>query len=190
MGMIKVLGENIERFAGSAVRAKVMQGSERITAKSGPAEIAAWVKDAMKRLDKLVDKKERIQIRENCGYVCAQENRSMIERARARRKMSQDIGRFFESEQRKTLSGTRLVREGNMLYWYFTPHSFSRPMRCYCSLLKGLPEAETVSTTYCLCSQGFVKKYWESVLGKAVRVELLESCLTGAQECKFAIHLS
>ena len=56
-------------------------------------------------------------------------------------------------------------------------------------MLAGLPEDEAISPTYCLCSQGFVKNYWECVLERPVKVKLLESCLTGAQECKFAIHL-
>jgi predicted hydrocarbon binding protein len=46
-----------------------------------------------------------------------------------------------------------------------------------------------MSPTYCLCSRGFVQKYWEGIVGKPLTVELLESCLTGARECKFAIHL-
>jgi len=62
IGMIEGMGIQMERFAGKAIRAKVMEGSERITAKSDPAEIAAWVKGAMARLDKLVAKEKRIQI--------------------------------------------------------------------------------------------------------------------------------
>jgi predicted hydrocarbon binding protein len=48
---------------------------------------------------------------------------------------------------------------------------------------------QTISSTYCLCSRGFVQKYWEGIVGKPLTVELLESCLCGARECKFAIHL-
>ena len=34
------------------------------------------------------------------------------------------------------------------------------------------PEGTTVSSTYCNCAKGFVKTYWESVLGKPVQVQL------------------
>jgi predicted hydrocarbon binding protein len=46
-----------------------------------------------------------------------------------------------------------------------------------------------MSPTYCLCSRGFVQKYWEGIVGRSLKVDLLGSCLSGAQECKFAIHL-
>jgi predicted hydrocarbon binding protein len=62
-------------------------------------------------------------------------------------------------------------------------------MRCYCGLLRALPEGETVSKTYCNCSKGFVEKYWEAVLQKPVKVDVLQSAVSGASECKFAIHI-
>jgi hypothetical protein len=189
IGMIEGMGIQMERFAGKAIRAKVMEGSERITAKSNPAEIAAWVKGAMGRLDKLVAKEKRIQIRENCGYACVETNKSMIAGAKANRKKYKNIDEFLANEQRKPLTGTRLTKEGHVLYWFFTPRSFTPPRRCFCSLLAGLPEDEAISPTYCLCSQGFVRKYWESVLEKPVKVQLLESCASGARECKFAVYL-
>ena len=70
IGMIEGMGIQIERFAGKAIRAKVMEGSERITARSNPAEIAAWVKGALERLDKLVAKEKRIQISPNEFFSC------------------------------------------------------------------------------------------------------------------------
>jgi predicted hydrocarbon binding protein len=46
-----------------------------------------------------------------------------------------------------------------------------------------------MSKTYCHCAEGFVKKYWETVVGKPVGVQLVESAVSGASECKFAIRL-
>jgi hypothetical protein len=189
LGVIEVLGIQVERFAGKAIRAKAMAGSERITAKTGSAETAAWVKGVMEKLDKLVAKDRRVQIRENCGYACIEKNKSVIAKAKAKRKKFKSIDDYLANEERKPLTGTRLKKEGNKLTWYFTPQSFSPPRRCFCSLMSGLPKDETVSATYCLCSQGFVRRYWESVLEKPVKVEILESCLTGARECQFVIRI-
>jgi hypothetical protein len=188
LAVIKALGENVERFAGKSVRAKVMAGSEKLDAKSGPAEIASWMKGAMKRLDKSVSKAKRADIRKACGRGCAEVNKGTIERARDKRRKFGTLEDYFAAELRKPLAGTGLVKQGNVLTWFFTPRSFNPPMRCYCGLMKGLPEDEEISKTYCLCSRGFVERYWESVLDKPVRVELLESCLTGAPECKFSIR--
>ena len=189
LNAIKALGINVGHIAGKGVKEKIMAGSERLTSKSTPAEIAAWLKGAMERLDKLVPKAKRFQIRENCGYDCARVNKGTLDKGKAKRKKYPSLDEFLAAEQKKPLSGTRLEKKGNVLFWYFTPHTFSRPMRCFCALMKGLPEEETISSTYCLCSRGFVQKYWEGIVGRPLTVDLLESCLSGAQECKFAIHL-
>ncbi len=189
LGQLHQIAGNVERFAGEHVKKKVMQGSERITASAKPAQVALWVKGAMERLDTLVDEDTRNQIMMNCGHNCAVVNKSPIERAKARRRKYNTEDEFLEAEQRKPPAGMRLARQGDVLYQFYTPQSFTRPMRCYCSLLRGLPESETIPLTYCQCSRGFVQKYWEGILQRPVEVELLESCVSGAQECKFAIHL-
>jgi len=186
---IHELAENVERLAGMEVRQKVMEGSDKITASTKPEKVAAWVQGAMERLEALVGEPTRSQILVNCGHNCARANRAPLERAKARRKEFQTLDEFLQAELDKPPAGMRFQREGDTLYHYYTPRAFTHPMRCYCSLLRGLPAEETVSLTYCQCSRGFVEEYWEAVLGRPVRVEVLESCVAGAEECKFAVHL-
>jgi hypothetical protein len=187
--MIKELGKTIERIAGKTVSEKVMQGCEHITNSSSKDNIALWVKDAISRLDSAVDEKTRVKIMENCGRNCASINNKVIESMKKRRKKFKDLDTFLKSEQQKPMKGTRLCQEGNILYQYYTPHAFTQPMRCYCSLLRGLPKDVTISLTYCHCSKAFVQKLWESVFEKPVQVELLQSVVAGDSECKFAIYM-
>ncbi len=189
VAMIKEVGRILECFVGEEVRKKVMEGSDQITASTSKERIAMWVKDVMERLDALVDEETRIQVMENCGYDCALMNKRVIERAKARRRKFESVDEFLEAEQRKPMKGTRLVREGDVLYQFYAPYAFTRPMRCYCSLLMGLPADERVSSTYCHCSKGFVEKFWEDVLERPVRVEIIQSVVSGAEECKFAVYL-
>ena len=63
-------------------------------------------------------------------------------------------------------------------------------MRCYCALVKALPEDEMVSPTYCHCSKAFVRTLWEAILGRPVAVEPVSSALSGASECEFEIKVS
>lgn len=189
VAVIKEIGRNLDRLAGEAVTKKVMEGSEEITEKTSKRKMAEWVKDAMERLDTLVDEKTGIQVMENCGYNCALVHKRLIERAKTRRKRYQSIDKFLEAEQRNPGLGSRLVREGDVLYQFYTPQSSTRPMRCYCSLLRGLPADEGVSLTYCHCGKGFVKRFWEEVLERPVKVELMQSVVSGAQEFKFEIYL-
>jgi hypothetical protein len=187
--MLTPLEKNIEYLAGVEFSRQVMEGSDKITEKTDKKVIALWIKGAMERLDSLVDEKTRSQIMENCGANCAAINNRVIERGKAKRKKFKTNDEFLAAEILKPNPGTRLVKEGNIIYQFYTPKAFSRPMRCYCGLLRGLPEGTNISSTYCNCSKGFVKKYWETILGQPVTVELLQSAVSGASECKFAIHL-
>lgn len=187
-GALRALEGIIERFAGEAIRKKVMEGSEEMTEQMDDSEeIAKWVKGAMDRLDALVDERTRIQIMENCGYNCAEVNRGAIEEAKTKRRKYKNVDEFLEAEQQNPVKGTGLVREGDIMYLVYRPQELG--VRCYCSLVRGLPADEKISLTYCHCSKGFVKKFWEAVLERPVEVELIQSIVSGAQECKFAIHL-
>ncbi|MFB3888357.1 MAG: DUF6144 family protein [Candidatus Bathyarchaeia archaeon] len=187
-GMLVAMENCVEQVAGKAVAAKVMAGSEQITEKTDKAKVAQWVKGAMERLDAAVDEKARVQIMQNCGYNCAKKNSKVIERAVMRRQKFPNVEAFLEAELKKPMKGTRLERQGGVLYQFYTPRAFTRPMRCYCGLLRGLSEGETVSKTFCNCSRGFVEKFWEAVLQKPVKVDVLQSAVSGASECKFAIR--
>ncbi len=189
LGALVAMEKCLEDVAGKSVAEKVMQGSEEITENTDKIETALWTKSAMERLDVLVDEKTKVQVMQNCGYNCAKKNSKVIERAVARRKKYASIDDFLAAEQKNPSKGTRLAREGNIVYQTYTPQNFTRPMRCYCGLFRQLPTEKTVSLTYCNCSKGFVEKYWEAILQKPTKVELLHSAISGAKDCMFAIHL-
>ena len=80
-----------------------------------------------------------------------------------------------------------MERDDEAVVFGYTPQTFGRGMRCYCSLVNGLPMGETMSETYCLCSRGFVEAYWEAVSGGRVEIELLESAVSGSEVCRFRV---
>ncbi|MCW4018713.1 MAG: hypothetical protein NWF00_08585 [Candidatus Bathyarchaeota archaeon] len=159
--MFTPLEKNIEYFAGEEISKQVMADSEKITEKTDKQVTALWVKGAMERLDLLVDEKTRAQIMENCGVNCAAVNKRVIERGKTKRKQFKTTDDFLAAEVKKPNPGTRLEREGNLLYQYYTPSTYFHPMRCYCALLRQLPKETNMSSTYCNCAKGFVKTYWE-----------------------------
>jgi len=188
-GMLQQIEGSIEECVGKTAAQKIMEGSENITEKTDKKKTAAFLMDAIQRLDAMVDEKTRIRIMQECGYNCAKKNHKMIERAIARRKKFGNLDEFLDAEQKKPMKGTKLVRECNILYQFYIPQAFTRPMRCYCGLFRELPKEETVSITYCNCSKGFVEKYWEEILQRPVKVDILHSAISGAKDCKFAVHL-
>ena len=175
---------SINQHAGKAIRDEVFESKtlEEISEKyaDDPIGKAKWVKGAMERLDALVDEETRCQLMENCGGMCAGVNKREIDEAKERRKKYKTIDKFLEAEERVQ----RIVREGDILYQYYY-----RP-GCACGLVNKLPAGENISMTYCHCSAGFLKAYWEQVLERPVKVEVINSIISGAKECKFAIHFA
>ena len=184
-GMLIDMEKTIERFVGGEVMKKVMEGSDSIFGKTDAKKKARWMQGAIERLDKLVYEETRFKIMENCGFNCAKMNKGAIEEVVARRKKFKTVDDFIEAEQKTSKKGTRLAREGNVLYQYYIPQSYW--VRCYCEMVAAA-EGE-VSPTYCHCSKGFVKTLWETVLEKPVNVEFVQSAISGANECKFAVHI-
>ena len=185
LNQIQDLRGYLDRIVGDeAITKKLMEGIEHITATSSGSEVARWYKSAMERLDALADERTRALVMEHCGYSCALGNRSHIEAGVATRKKYKSIDEFLEAEAR----ALSIVREGDVIHQTYRPHA-THKVRCYCSLIRSLPADETISLTYCNCSKGFVKKFWEAVLEKPVKVELIRSVMSGAPECKFAIYL-
>ena len=189
LGVLIAMENCLKQIAGKSVAAKIMEGSKQITEKTDSKKVAQWVRNAMERLDASVDEEPRVRVMQNCGYNCAEKNHRVIERAVERRKKHASTDDFLEAEEQNPIKGTKLVRQGNIIYHSHTPQAFTKPMRCYCSLFRELPTEDTVSLTYCNCSKGFVEKYWEAILQKPVKVDLLQSAISGAKECIFAIHL-
>jgi hypothetical protein len=188
-GQIEELGGHIEEFAGVKVRDRVMAGSEKIAKSSGRKEIALWIKDAIERLDAATTPEKRRQIMAACGHNCIAHNSRLAQAIKVRRQKYATEADFLKAEIKKPVKGTRLELQGKTLIQYYTPHTYTTPRRCFCGLMLALPENVNASPTYCQCALGFVEKYWEGALGRPVRVEVIETAITEAEECKFIIHL-
>jgi hypothetical protein len=57
---------------------------------------------------------------------------------------------------------------------------------CFCPLISLQDKTPKV---VCNCSLGWHQRTWQTVLGKKVRVELLESVLRGGRRCAFQVHV-
>lgn len=183
------MGRNVAALAGSKVKDKVMEGSQAIGAQANSGQAALWVRGAVERLDKLTDKKTRFAIMEKCGVNCARFNSEVMKGALSRRKKFSIVEVFLEAEVKKPLKGTKLERRGRGLILSYFPRSYSRAMRCFCALVQDLPEGEEISPTYCHCSKAFVRTWWEAVLGNPVKVDILETAMTGSHQCRFRITM-
>jgi hypothetical protein len=190
--MIDAIGRTVGAVAGEDIRKRFLEGSDKVAkapAGTGAQSLSLWLKDAVARLDALVDEPTRVRIMETCGTRCAEINRRAIDGFVRRRQKYRSVDEYLAAEEKKPARGTRLERTGNLLYFHYTPNAFRPGLRCYCSLWRGLPAKASVSRTYCHCSKAFVAKLWQAILERPVKVELLQSCIAGAKECKFVVHL-
>ena len=188
-GQIQEIGGHIEEFAGKIVREKVMEGSDIIAKSSNKQKVALWMKNAIDRLDASTSPEKCRQIMGACGHNCAAHNTRMVQSVAVRRQKYKTEKAFLEAEVKRSAKYTRIELQGKSVVQYYTPHDFTTPRRCFCSLMYSLPEGVNASPTYCQCSRGFVETYWESALGRPVEVEVVETAITGADECKFVIYL-
>jgi len=185
-GPLRELKSTIEREAGEEASEAIMKGSHSLRDSSPKEEVAQWVKAAMERMDGLLDPETRMRIMGNCGRNCADHSHTgPVASALKRRSGYEKLDDFLDAEARSPPRGMLVERDGDAIIFGYTPDAYS--VRCYCSLVQGLPPGETMSGTYCGCSMGFVERYWEQVLGRHVKVELLESAVTGSNICRFQI---
>jgi hypothetical protein len=158
---------------------------EDISPPKNPIKRAQWVKKVTKNLDENCDEETRKSIMNAVGDNCAAHNEGVVKAAIKKRAKFNSLEDYLDAEIRKPHAGTELERSGEGLILSYLPESIN--MRCFCALVNSLPKQETLSPTYCNCSVAFVETWWSSVIRKPVKVELLESALTGSKKCRFKI---
>lgn len=188
IAMIKELEANVKAIAGGAAADAVMKGAGDLKASANKIKVAEWVQGAMERLDATVPKDQREKIMAACGRNCARINHRAIETFQKRSAQHISLDAFLNAETKSSMKGTRLWREKGAIVQAYCPSEYTRPMRCYCALVNGLPANKTMSATYCQCSRAFVQQMWEESLGRPVSVTLLKSAVAGAKECHFQIN--
>ncbi|MFO7796194.1 MAG: hypothetical protein ACQERB_05435 [Promethearchaeati archaeon] len=95
------------------------------------------------------------------------------------------------------------IREGNIIYVSKLPYQMREFLNakdermkkyflCYCPWIRGALKEGTekeITEDFCHCSAGWYKLYWDQILEQPINVEPVKTALSGALECKFAIHL-
>jgi hypothetical protein len=176
----------IRQYTSEQVCQQVLQGSEKITIATSLERVARWTHTALLRLESLVDEQSILQILSARGQACASLGQKNVAKARKRRLGYPTQDAFLDAEMQIPQRGFQLTREGNTLIQTYTPRDFH--IHCYCPLMRKLPDGMNVPVAYCECSRAFVEWTWSAILDRPVKVLLLESCLSGSKQCRFAIH--
>ncbi|MEJ2295896.1 MAG: DUF6144 family protein [Candidatus Lokiarchaeota archaeon] len=141
--------------------------------------MASCVKEVMEHFDILVEEKEnRKKVMEMMGYYCFENN--FLKRTLQVKNQSKSIEEII-----KNLN--QII--GDEEYFKLKENSIEIKFKqCYCHV--GVQVAkESISETYCYCSLGWLKDLFKVLLERDVKVDMIETIVSGGNACHFVIHL-
>ncbi len=194
-GWNRRLAENAERVLGAEARGTIMQGSDKIDPLTPLEERVEWLAGALCRLDELADDDQKYDVMSNCAHRFAQER---IDKLKAIYEHNHDLDDVLKSMEADPLWYESPSREGNTIYLTKIPVNVEEYEKattpkekkfhyCHCSLVRN--NLDKLPPTFCLCGAGWYRQLWEGIIGQPVRIEKLGTLLTGADDCRVAIHL-
>jgi len=188
------LKKNLKDFIDEAEQKRLLKGSGDID-KADPKEKAAWVKTVMEKFDRLIpDEKDRWDIMKKCSCSCQDESMADY---RAEYEKHKDIDKLIDYLHGKAFLN-KPVRDGNIIYITKAPafpeeykeaktQKEKRYYFCHCDYARAADS--DLSPTYCYCGAGWCQRILEGILGRPVKIEIVESVLQGGDVCKFAVHI-
>lgn len=144
------------------------------------------IRRLINELDANLELTTREKIMQNCGRAC-------FEGAHGKRSAEppkpENAAKFMEG-MKKYLGEDGIRQEGDEIVVLFRYTSNPRGLKvsdgyCLCPILEDAPK--DISSTFCLCSVGYVQEIFERQIGKPVRVELTDSVLRGGKGCNFKV---
>jgi hypothetical protein len=90
-----------------------------------------------------------------------------------------------------TILATKIPASGNLRAYLDTSDPEQRRrLYCHCPRIReAVALGRRLPATYCLCGAGFYRNVWQEILGRPVRVEVLDSVVAGDETCRILVHL-
>ena len=178
MSYVKKFAKNIDKIAGKDIRLKILKGCENLTSKMKKEKRAEYMKTAMERMEKLLDEDDIIKIRE----ACACKPRKFLKESKKFYSNSKNMEDFIIKLEKAGYAGRPLVLKNNIVYGRFGID------KCVCGMV-GETKNE-IPFSWCYCCEAHIRWLYEKTLKKEVEVELLESIISGGNDCKYKAYLN
>ena len=182
--------ENLEKQLQAAeidpnTVAQIMQDAGAIHSSTSPEKKADWMRDAMLRMDYLLEPGTRQAVREACA-CCLGGKRLEISKGIAKNHATLEE-RIEAANRARFVFGHSVHQEedGRIVVNFFPEDQTT--FRCVC-----MPKAkEPISITYCYCCGGHVKHHLQTALGEQLKLEVRSSALSsgGTQGCSFIFDM-
>lgn len=174
---IERIAAGLRAEASVEIADKILDGCGVMPLDAEQEEQGRWIKTLIERMDKALSGEACARIMESCGRQCIPEH--IISEAVKAHAQSEDIDDFLAKLNELQINGGNLTRKGNTIQ--------VRYGKCYCGIVNKV--GERISQTYCNCSLGWNKAFFEAVFQRLVDVKLVQSVISGAGECLLEVTL-
>ena len=191
------LAKNLDRVLGEDKRKELMKGREKLfKIESSLDEKVQWIKNVLEKLDIMADDYQKYDILSCCAHEFSQKRigklKSIYEKTGNIDEILKEMDKDFAWYEGQKKDGNSIFvqkipydQEG---YAKATTLDEQKRKYCHCPLVRNYLN-EGVSPTFCNCSAGWYRQYWEGVLGKPVQIQILKSLVRGDNTCEFRIYL-
>jgi predicted hydrocarbon binding protein len=165
--------------AGPELAQKIMRDYAAFECGANLKQKAAWLRQMIERLEQDCSPELCKEVMQACGQKCC----GITTRKKALElwKKSPSLQEFLAILNQHGIGGGRLALKDE--------HTVTGGYdQCFCGQVKQT-ETPFPTLTYCQCSTGWYKRLFETVLNKEVRVEVLQSIISGEKSCEFVIHI-
>ena len=185
-GRIGKLNESLhkEQVAPELV-SQIMEGGEAILKGTSPERKADWMREAMNRMDELLEPGVRQAVREDCS-CCLGGKREALVKAIAKRGGTLEERVSAANETQFVFGHSVTLEEDGQIVVRFVPDD-SVHNRCVC-----LPQSRRpISETYCYCCGGHIKHHLAIALGRSLEMRVRSSALSsgGERPCSFTFRV-
>lgn len=191
------LEQNLDRVLGKKTRDDIMKDRDKLfTIESSSNERIQWLKDMLNRIDKIANDDEKYEILSCCAHEFSLKRIEFLRSIYNKNKAIDDVIKEMEKDYAWYENP---VRKGNKIIvskipvnpeGYEKAETLEEKKRnyCHCRFINNNLD-KGISPSFCNCSTGWYRQYWEGILEQPVRIKILKSLLKGNDICQFEIYL-
>ena len=170
-GALSLLGLDGGRLPGATTPA------DELAALKGQKEfLQSWLSDLLATMDKVLDRETIAKLMEGCGRGCYDRHTFKQEIAA---KGKGDLDKLIAAYDRNF----EIWKEGRAVHIRYGETSPG----CYCPAASYRPAKP--NDAHCECTRATHQAIFETALGRAFRVDILESVRRGGKTCHFVVHV-
>lgn len=185
-GRIARLAENLKKAeVPNEIIAEIMKDGEKIKMGTAPDKKADWLREAMYRMNKLLDKETAQSVREDCACCLGGWRNKRAQEISKHTTLEGKIKAANEGEKKLFGNDVVLQKDGSIRVRFF-PEGLQK-YQCVClrQAKKPLP------ILYCYCCGGHVKHHLQNALDVNLKCKAESSALSsgGKKNCIFVLNI-